>query len=68
LLKFVEFQDFRISFYIVADNLRKAEFENKISQSAFLPIKPFVKFWDYDSVSELHTKISASVLAEQSML
>jgi hypothetical protein len=68
LLKFVEFQDFRIGFYIVADNLRRAEFENKISQSAFTPIKPFVRFWDYDSVSELHTKISASVLAEQAML
>ena len=68
LLKFVEFQDFRISFYIVADSLRRAEFENKISQSAFTPIKSFVKFWDYDAVSELHTKISASVLAEQAML
>jgi hypothetical protein len=68
LLKFVEFQDFRIRFYVVADNLRRAEFENKISLSAFTPIKPFVKFWDYDSVSELHTKISASVLAEQALL
>jgi hypothetical protein len=68
LLKFVEFQDFRISFYIVADNLRRTEFENKISLSAFVPIKSFVKFWDYDAVSELHTKISASVLAEQAML
>jgi hypothetical protein len=68
LLKFVEFQDFRISFYIVADNLRRSEFENKISKSAFAPIKPFVKFWDYDSVSELHTKISASIYAEQTML
>ena len=68
LLKFVEFQDFRISFYIVADNLRRSEYENKISQSAFVPIKPFVKFWDYDAVSELHSKISASVLAEQAFL
>jgi hypothetical protein len=68
LLKFVEFQDFRISFYIVADNLRRAEFENKITLSAFAPIKSFVKFWDYDAVSELHTKISASVLAEQAFL
>jgi hypothetical protein len=68
LLKFVEFQDFRISFYIVADNLRRTEFEDKISQNAFAPIKPFVKFWDYDAVSELHTKISASVLAEQAFL
>jgi len=68
LLKFVEFQDFRISFYVVADNLRRAEFENKISLNAFVPIKSSVKFWDYDSVSELHTKISASVLAEQALL
>jgi hypothetical protein len=68
LLKFVEFQDFRISFYIVADNLRRTEFETKISLNAFVPIKPFVKFLDYDAVSELHTKISASVLAEQAML
>ena len=68
LLKFVEFQDFRINFYIVADNQRQTEFESKVSQTAFTPIKPFVKFWGYDAVSELHTKISASVLAEQAML
>lgn len=68
LLKFVEFQDFRINFYIVADNQRHAEFESKIALSSFAPIKPFVKFWDYDAVSELHTKISASVLAEQALL
>lgn len=68
LIKFVEFQDFRINFYIVADNRRRAEFEDKISLSAFEPIKPFVKFLDYDAVSELHNKISASVLAEQALL
>jgi hypothetical protein len=68
LLKFVEFQDFRIKFHIVADNLRRAEFENKISLSAFSPIKPFVKFWDYDTVSEFHAKISASFLAEQALM
>ena len=68
LLKFVEFQDFRINFYIVADSQRRAEFDSKIGFSAFTSIKPFVKFWNYDSVSELHTKISASMLAEQAML
>jgi hypothetical protein len=68
LLKFVEFQDFRIDFYVVADNLRRAEFENKMTLNAFTPIKSFVKFLDYDKVSELHTKISASVLAEQALL
>ena len=68
LLKFVEFQDFRINFYIVADSQRRAEFDSKIGISAFTSIKPFVKFWNYDSVSELHTKISTSILAEQAML
>ncbi len=68
LLKFVELQDFRTHFYIVADNQRQAEFDSKISLNAFAPIKPFVKFWNYDSVLDLHTKITASNLAEQALL
>ncbi len=68
LLKFVELQDFRVKFYIVADVRRKAEFENKVTLTAFSSIKPFVKFLDYDSVSELHTKVSQSALAEQALL
>lgn len=68
LLKFVEFQDFRVNCYIVADNQRRAEFDSKIALTAFTPIKSLVKFWNYDAVSELHTKISASVLAEQAFL
>lgn len=68
LLKFVEFQDFRTNFYIVADAQRQAEFESKISQSAFTPIKPFVKFWNYDSVVDLHAKATANNLAEQALL
>jgi hypothetical protein len=68
LLKFVELQDFRIKFYIVADSQRQAEFDNKILLNAFAPIKPFVKFWNYDSVLDLHTKVTASNLAEQALL
>lgn len=68
LLKFVELQDFRASFYIVADSQRQAEFNSKISLTAFEPIKPFVKFWNYDSVLDLHTKVTASNLAEQALL
>ena len=33
LNKFYELQDFRSKFFIVADSRRKAEFEDKISQS-----------------------------------
>jgi hypothetical protein len=68
LLKFVELQDFRAKFYIVADGQRQAEFDDKILLSAFAPIKPFVKFWNYDSVLDLHTKATASNLAEQALL
>lgn len=67
LLKFMEFQDFRVNFHIVADNRRKAEFEGKLSLAAFAPIKQLVKFWDYDAVSTLHSKISETVLAEQAL-
>jgi hypothetical protein len=67
LLKFMEFQDFRVVFHIVADNRRKAEFESKLSLAAFAPIKQLVKFWDYDAVSTFHSKISETVLAERAL-
>lgn len=68
LLKFVELQDFRTKFYIVADSRRKAEFDNKISFYAFSSIKPYVKFWDYDSVLDIHGKVVASNLAVKEVL
>ncbi|HEY9151592.1 MAG TPA: hypothetical protein VIN60_01810 [Anaerolineales bacterium] len=68
LLKFVELQDFRTNFYIVADNQRQSEFENKISMNAFVSIKSFVRFWNYDLVLDLHTKVAASNLAEQALI
>ena len=68
LLKFVELQDFRTKFYIVADGRRKAEFDNKVSFYAFSSIKPFVKFWDYDSVLDIHAKVAASNLAVKEIL
>lgn len=66
LLKFVELQDFRTNFYIVADNRRKAEFDDKINMNAFTPIRPFVKFRDYDSILDFHAKVAA--LAEKAVL
>jgi hypothetical protein len=68
LLKFVELQDFRASFYIVADGRRQAEFNDKIVLNAFVSIKPFVKFWNYDSVLDFHAKVAASNIAEQALL
>ena len=68
LLKFVELQDFRTNFYVVADSQRQAEFENKMALNAFASIKPFVKFWNYDLVLDLHAKVAASNLAEKALL
>lgn len=67
LLKFVELQDFRSDFFIVADAHRKAEFEDKISLAAFSPIQSLVKFIDYNNVANLHTKMTEVVLAENAV-
>jgi len=56
LLKFYYLQDFNINFYIVADNNRKREYEQKISADVFEVIRNRTKFLDYDKLSEWHTK------------
>jgi len=66
LLKFMEFQDFRIRFRIVADSARFKEYQAKLGQTAFKPIQSLVEFVDYDNLSNLHAKTLASVNAEQS--
>jgi len=66
LLKFMEFQDFRIKFRIVADSARFKEYEAKLRQAAFAPIYSLVEFVDYDNLSNLHAKITASVNAQDS--
>jgi hypothetical protein len=59
LLKFVEFQDFRVNFYIVADSTRRNQFEERIKQSAFKPIEKWVRFIDYEKLAELHAAAKA---------
>ena len=55
LLKFSELQDFNSKFFIIADGIRKKEFEGKVSLSAFSEIKERVRFMDYKSLSEWHS-------------
>lgn len=64
LLKYMEFQDFRTEFWIVADAVRKAEFEKKVSAAAFKPIQVRVKFMDYVALSKLHSALSESIAQE----
>lgn len=65
LLKFLEFQDFRISYFVVADKARKAEFESKIGYTAFVPLRSAVQFLDYETLSELHSQVSRAATLEK---
>lgn len=68
LNKFFELQDFRANFYIVADSKRKKEFDDKISQSIYAPIKPLVVFKDYESLSNQHTLMSKLMMGGAALL
>lgn len=58
LLKFLELQDFNVRFYIVAGEIRKREFEDKLSSSAFNPIKIKAEFMSYTYLADWHAKTS----------
>jgi hypothetical protein len=61
LVKFKDFEDFRVKYYIVADAKRRKEFERKISSSAYSSIKDAVKFLSYGKLSEWHTQVFKTV-------
>jgi hypothetical protein len=54
--KFVQLQDFYTNFYIVADMVRRREYEDKLSLSMFSSVQDRVNFIDYESLSNWHTK------------
>ena len=56
LIKFTEFQDFRIRFYIVARKERQGEFQKRIRASAFDAIRSWVKFVDYETLVRLYER------------
>lgn len=61
LVKFKDFEDFRVKYYIVADAKRQKEFERKISSSAYSSIKNTVTFLSYERLSEWHTQVFKTV-------
>ena len=67
LIKFVELQDFYTNFYIVADEVRRKEFQAKVTLEAFRPISKRVGFWCYDNVAELHSKTSELKIIESKL-
>jgi hypothetical protein len=52
LIKFVDLQDFHVKMLIVADNVRRLEFQQKLKATAFESIRQRVEFWTYDYVVE----------------
>lgn len=67
LLKFLELQDFNTKFFIVADDLRKREFEGKLSLSAFTLINERIKFMSYEGLSNLHAKTTEVYCLERGL-
>lgn len=68
LLKFVDLQDFYAKFFIVADKVRRKEFETKAKFSAFTPLSKRVQFINYDAVSDWHTKTYEYVVLEKQIV
>ena len=58
LLKFWDFQDFRIQFHIVADAARRQEYADKLQSTVFDPIRDNLKFLDYETVARQHSLAS----------
>ena len=54
LSKFYELQDFNAGFYIVAEDSRKKEYEDKLHISMFQAIENRVKFLDYGRVVSMY--------------
>jgi hypothetical protein len=59
LSKFVDLQDFRANFYVVADSSRRNQFEKRVSESAFRSIQKWVRFIDYEKLAKLHAAAKA---------
>lgn len=55
LHKFLDLQDYYANFVIVADETRKGQFEKRINQTGFEPIRDRVDFFTFEDVSELHS-------------
>lgn len=55
LHKFLDLQDYYASFVIVADETRKNQFEKRLDQTGFEPIRDRVDFLSFEEVSRLHS-------------
>lgn len=61
LLKFNDLQDFYSRMFIVADKIRKEEFEKKRNYAAFRDVKSRVQFLDYETLTKQYEQVIESV-------
>lgn len=54
LHKFLDLQDYHANFVIVADETRAGQFEKRLGQTGFGPIRDRVDFFSFEDVSRLH--------------
>jgi len=64
LLKFLEFQDLRCRFVIVADELRRPEWNDKMSRAAFRPLRDRVDFLPYETLANRHALAAQKAVLE----
>ena len=67
LLKFLELQDFNSQFHIVASSVRRKEFNARMELDAFSPVKNRIRFLEYESLSQLHSKESELAVLRHGM-
>jgi hypothetical protein len=67
LQKFVEFRDFRIRFRVVADENRRREFEGRLAESQFAPVREETKFINYEKLTRWYNLTSEIVALEEAM-
>jgi hypothetical protein len=61
LLKFNDLQDFHARMFIIADKVRKAEFDSKINYAALKDIKSRVDFVDYENLTKQYEQTIESL-------
>lgn len=60
LHKFVDLQDYYANFVIAADSSRKSQFEKRLDQTGFDPVRDRVEFFSFEEVSDLHAATNKS--------
>jgi hypothetical protein len=60
LHKFLDLRDYHATFVVAADQTRRAQFEKRLDQSGFEPIRDRVEFFSFEDVSQLHAATEAT--------